>query len=211
MINDEPFIFVTRDFCLSNARSNIDLINRNYDEYLLNRQLLFLLNESSKGSEFTNKSVIFPACIPANEVCRDEYSSTGPRPVTLTYDNLTRPIPFPSAYQHVLWLSPVAALCLSSNSINIALYHVSQVVHCFICPLVIWTDKYLSGQSSNEWQGNYSVPLVCVDLSIVASSKIHDVLILKVFALDRLKCDMNVHADTVGYFVGCRVVFEFLT
>ena len=117
-VNDVPaipadssqfYIFTSRDKCFENAICNINFVNRNNDSYVEYFRQIYLSSIYSTHAEFNDK-IFSDAIIPASMAGVDDLSPTCPCPVTLSYLAPNLPVPFPTVSQHVLWLSPVAAL-----------------------------------------------------------------------------------------------------
>ena len=108
--SDQSYIFVSRDMCFRNAIANINHCNRNYGSYVEYCRQIYLSSIYSTHAEFTTKN-FSDDLIPASMAGVGDSSSTCPCPVTLSYVAPNLPVPFPTVSQHVLWLSPVVALC----------------------------------------------------------------------------------------------------
>ena len=109
---------------------------------------------------------------------------------------LTLSVLFSTANCHLLWLSPVCALCMSTRCKPLFLEIFLQVANCFMYPLIVKSEESSSDFdiTARYWSG--PIPLVRVDWSTATSSKINGTFLVRFYGFARIKCDHSVHVPT---------------
>ena len=153
------YIFSTREQCLLSAFRTVAAFNRSYEEQ--SGACISLHNPDS--SELTlSKSTVFLSKNPELASAGEERSCHEMQSEAPNVISTLPVVQFPAASCHLLWISPVCALRMSTLGISLFCVKFSQVANCFIYPLVVKSEDCSLDCDSTDWYWSGPVPMTGV-------------------------------------------------
>ena len=134
IFSENCHVFVPREMCYQAAFLLIEHHYRDYEKHVLCSGLTV---QEQKICLESVRCHFFDLKNPVHSRESGEMSPESRWPEAPNVRSEILPVQFPLAHEHVIWFSPILALCMSTEFIFLLFANVSQVV-CCICPLVVW-------------------------------------------------------------------------